>query len=92
MITMNNAKGKISVIVKVLGQKIWWEDVYAGNDIITSLDTVTALKHGNGLQYPKAPVLEKNRQNKSWRWKDTKIAYISLNTVSRYIHVVAKVL
>ena len=33
--------------------------VDAGNDIITSLDIVTALKHGNGLQYAKAPVLEK---------------------------------
>ena len=31
----------------------------AGNDIITVLDTATALKHGNGLQNAKAPVLKK---------------------------------
>ena len=34
--------------------------VDAGNDIITAFDIVTALKHGNGLQNAKAPVLEKN--------------------------------
>ena len=33
--------------------------VDAGNDIITAFDIVTALKHGNGLQNAKAPVLEK---------------------------------
>ena len=34
--------------------------VDAGNDIITALDIVTALKHGNGLLNAEAPVLEKN--------------------------------
>ena len=34
--------------------------VDAGNDIITALDLVTALKHGNGLHNDKDPVLEKD--------------------------------
>ena len=34
--------------------------VDAGSDIITALDIVTALKHGNGLHNAKAPVSEKN--------------------------------
>ena len=32
----------------------------AGNDTITSLDVVTALKHGNGLHNAKASVIERN--------------------------------
>ena len=34
--------------------------VDAGNDIITALDTVTALKHGNGLRNAKASTIEIN--------------------------------
>ena len=34
--------------------------VDAGNDIITALDILTALKHGNGLHNAKASVVEIN--------------------------------
>ena len=56
--------------------------VDAGNDIITTLDIVTALKHGNGLHNAKASVIEINIDKTNLEGtKDTKIAYVSLNTV-----------